>query len=113
MKITVSRDAGSSVVASCIALVMALGSAVMLAIANAIWYGIPSSGGSGLSLLFIGGWVLLAWAAMVSMAVLVYLISSAVTGKRREPLEYVFIAASIVLVVGIVIAQPLTGSAPA
>ena len=113
MKTTTSRDAGSSVVASCIALAMAVGSAAILAIANAIWYGIPSSGGSGLSLLFIGAWVLLAWAAIVAIAVLVYLIHSTVSGDRREPLEFVLVAASIVLVMGIVMAQPLSGSASA
>jgi hypothetical protein len=104
-------SAGSSIAVSWVALALAGVAAMMLWIADAVWYGVPSSGGPGISLLFIGGWVLLAWAALLAIGVVVFVLSSSSSRRGLRPLEFGLLAATIVLVAGILVMHPLAGSA--
>ncbi|MFG6491628.1 hypothetical protein [Microbacterium sp. P03] len=98
---------------SWVALALASAAAALLWIANAVWYGVPSSGGPGLSLLFIGGWALLAWAVLLAVGLVVHLVISAVNQRGRHPLEFGVLAATILIIAGTILAHPLSGSASA
>jgi hypothetical protein len=104
---------GSSTTVSWVALASAVVAGVVLWVADAVWYGIPESGGPGVSLLFIGGWSLLTCAAFVAVGVLIHLVVSALRRRGGAPLEFVLPAATIVLIAVILLAHPLAGSASA
>lgn len=83
----------------------------MLWVADAVWHGIPESGGPGVSLLFIGGWGLLTCAALVAVGVLIHLALSALRRRGGRPFEFVLPADTVVVIAGILLAYPLVGSA--
>ena len=98
---------------SWVALASAVVAGVVLWVADAVWYGIPESGGPGVSLLFIGGWGLLTCAALVALGVLIHLVLSALSRRGGSTVEFVLPAVTIVLVAVILLAHPLAGSASA
>lgn len=107
---TTLADPRSSAGASAVALGLATGAAIALAAADAVWFGIPTADGPGVTLLYVVGWLLLAWAAVVALATVVHLVRSASAGRRQTPLEIVLIAAALAVVVGVLLAHPMFGS---
>jgi hypothetical protein len=63
-----SSDSGHPSVVLIVAGALALVGTGLLLVAEWIWTQTPSTGGPGLSMLYIGGWVLLAWAAIIGIA---------------------------------------------
>jgi hypothetical protein len=108
-----STSTDSSTVVSWVALASAGVAAAMLWIADTVWYGIPDSSGPAVSLLFLGGWGLLACAVLLAVGVLIHLAPSAMNRRGVRPLEFVLPAATVVLVAGILLSHPLAGSAVA
>ncbi|WP_146084467.1 hypothetical protein [Rathayibacter sp. AY1C1] len=106
-----STSTGSSSVVSWVALASTGVAAATLWIADAVWYGIPESGGPGVSLLFIGGWGLLTCAVLLTVGVLIHLAPSALSRHGKRPVEFVLPSAALVLIAGILLAHPLAGSA--
>jgi len=103
----------SSTAVSWVAFASAGVAGVVLWVADAVWYGIPESGGPGVSVLFIGGWGLLTCAALVAVGVLIHLVLSVLSRRRGNALEFVLPAVTIVLIAVMLLAHPLAGSASA
>ena len=107
---TTQRRTGSTAIAGGAALGMAGTAAVLLGAADAIWVGIPTSDGPGLSLLYITGWALLSWAGIVGLIVAVLVVRSVVSRRRPALLEVVLIIATAAVIVGVLLVRPFAGS---
>ncbi|MGM1029431.1 MAG: hypothetical protein ACQEWM_06090 [Actinomycetota bacterium] len=106
---TTRADPRSSAVASGIAISMALAAAIAIAVADAMWFGIPTADGAGITLVYVVGWVLLGWAALLGLAIVVHRVRSGVD-RRPAPIELVLLAATAAVIVGVLLTHPLIGS---
>lgn len=91
------------------ALALAGGGALSLAVADGIGFLSPSTE-AVFTLLFIAGWVLLAWAAIVGGVVAVHLVRAAAGRRRPALIDTVLVLATVAVIAGVVHAHPLTGS---
>ena len=92
------------------ALALAGCAALLLAVGDVIGF-VSQSTDAVFTLLWVVGWVLLAWATIIGGAVLVHLILRAITFRRRPALvETVLVVASAVVIAGVIYAHPLVGS---
>ena len=92
------------------ALALAGCAALLLAVGDVIGF-VSQSNDAVFILLWIVGWVLLAWATIIGGAVLVHLIFRAINFRRRPALiETVLVVAFAVVIAGVIYSHPLVGS---
>jgi hypothetical protein len=99
----------SGIVAAGVALALAAGAALVLSFADLIWFGTPSTGGPGLSLLYIAGWALMVWAVVIGIVAVAHVVH-AIRTRRLAAIEIVLVVTTAAIMASVILARPLTGS---
>lgn len=102
-------DTRSTTVAAAVGLALALGAALALAVGDAVGFLSPSAE-AVFTLSVIAGWALLGWAAIVGGVVAIHLIRAVAARHRPALVQTVLVAATAVIIAGVIWAHPLVGS---
>lgn len=89
---------------------MAAGAALALGVADAIWASTPTAGDAGLSLLYVLGWALAAWAGLIAVLVVVHLARGLAARRRIAPVDVALVVATALVIVATVLMHPPAGS---
>ena len=106
---TTQREPSSTTVVAAAGLALAGCGGLALAAGQAMWFGIPSSDEVP-TLLFIVGWVLVAWAMVLGGFALAHVIRTVRLGRRRSLIDAVLLVATAVVIAAIIWLSPLAGS---
>jgi hypothetical protein len=103
------RNSGSTAFAAGAALALAGCAALLLAVGDAIGFVSPSAE-AVFTVMFVVGWVFLAWATIVGGAVLIHLIRVVAVGRRPALIETLLVVATAAVIAGVIFTHPLAGS---
>lgn len=107
--VTIRHEARPTSVLAIVSLVLAGCAAVSIGLSDVVSRAVPDSDGLVI-LFFVIGWVLMVWSTIGVVVALVHLRRASDLRRRPAPVEFAFVLAAVVVIIGTACTYPLIGA---